>query len=131
MALLAGGCGVDSEQRKPGQVVFEKDTFRPTFRVVALLTTLSLLACVHIVSGMTVLAGPGDFRLFEDARMASQATDGAVGSVQGEYRLSVIKLFVLPRFLAVTLDTVLAKASFVLIIGPVACGAASFQLVLN
>lgn len=59
MAVLASGHGMDSDQRKAGQIMVEPDKISPGSRFMAALACLAFLALVHIIGFVTAITFHG------------------------------------------------------------------------
>ncbi len=103
VAAFAGNNGMQSNQRKRGDIVVENNLCTPSFCTVASSTTRTQLAFVNVVSFVTVCTGAARFLQRQFPGVAGVALQFSVFSDQGKIGvLPVIEpdLFPLGRFVA-------------------------------
>jgi hypothetical protein len=117
VALLAGGHGVEPEQRKPGQIVLEEHLGHPSLLVVTLATASALLPLVYVVVVVTCTAGRVELLHPQRPGMASLALDVLVTASQRELgHPRMVEALGVPASLAMTTLTVRAVPPPVLVV---------------
>jgi hypothetical protein len=117
VASFTGGHTVDTDERKTGDVVLEKDPLIPRVFIVAIAAVLSQLLLMHIDCPMTVDTG-GVFKgIYHGGAMAGAADQFLVLPLENKVGvLIVVEVALLPTFNTVAILALFTVSAFVFIV---------------
>jgi hypothetical protein len=132
MAILAGGHGMNTRQRKFGFIVIKLDPLSPALLVMAFVTFLTFLPFVNVIGFVAVITEFPQLFLVGVSSVAVQACQFGVASFQLKFGVLVVTEFHLgPFFKAMTGFTFFAKTPFMVVIASVAVDTFPFQFFLE